>query len=190
MSINHTAKARAVAATAALALSLTAAAFASAPAWARPATGNASTTRCASESGKPGVKQVDTARYRMILAVGSPENMYTQAQVDAQGITSGELMLAGKMSSPMTMGMGGGRQRHVEVSLCNLKTGKILTGAGVRMSIAEMGGAYMPMTVAEMRGLDEPRGMSHYGNNVKVPKAPYTVKVKTGGETAVFRVTA
>jgi hypothetical protein len=99
-------------------------------------------------------------------------------------------MLSGNMNSPMNMGMGGGKKQHVEVSICNLKTGKVVRGAKVRMSIAAKGGSYMPMTVAEMRGLDEPTTMSHYGNNVKVPKFPYTVKVKTAGEKAVFRVTS
>jgi hypothetical protein len=189
MSAPNTPKPRTlVMATAAVALSLAAAGLASSPASAQPTSGNSSSTRCVSESGKPGVKQIDTPHYRMILAVGSAENMYTQAQVDAQGITSGELMLAGKMNSPMNMGMGGGKKQHVEVSICNLKTGTVVTGAKVRMSMAPKGGPYMPMTVAEMRGLDEPITMSHYGNNVKVPKSPYTVKVKTAGETAVFRV--
>jgi hypothetical protein len=173
---------------AAVVLTLAAAGFASSPASAQPSAANASSTRCVNESGKPGVKQIDTAHYRMILAVGSPESMYTQSQVDAQGITSGEVMVAGRMNSPMSMGMGAGKKQHVEVSLCNLTTGAIVTGAKVRMSIAPKGGTYMPMTVAEMRGLDEPITMSHYGNNVKVPKSPYTVKVKTAGETAVFRV--
>lgn len=189
MSPMHTPKPRTLAMTsAAVVLSLATVGFAGSPASAQPTARTASSTRCVSESGKPGVRQIDTAHYRMILAVGSPENMYTQAQVDAQGITSGELMLAGKMNSPMSMGMGGGKKLHVEVSICNLKTGTVVTSAKVRMSMASKGGSYMPMSVAEMRGLDEPVTMSHYGNNVKVPKSPYTVKVKTAGETAVFRV--
>lgn len=148
----------------------------------------AAATRCANEAGKPHVRQIDTASYRMILSVAAPEDMYTQSEVDAQGVTSGELMLAGRMNSAMDMGMSGGMKRHVEVSICDLATGKILRGATVRMSLARQGGSWMPMNVAEMRGLDEPRSMSHYGNNVRTPKSPYKVKVRAGGQTAVFHV--
>jgi hypothetical protein len=148
----------------------------------------AAATRCASEAGKPHVKQIDTASYRMILSVGAPEDMYTQVQVNAKGITAGELMLAGRMNSSMDMGMGGGLKQHVEVSICNLSTGKVMRGAKVHMSLARQGGTWMPMNVAEMRGLDEPRTMSHYGNNVRTPKSPYKVKVRAGGQTAVFHV--
>jgi len=173
-----------------LVLSLGLAGIAGAPASAQPATAGAKATRCVNEARNPDVQQIDTALYRMILSVGSPEDMYTQAEVDAQGVTEGELMLAGKMNSTMDMSMGGGKKKHVEVAICNLKTGVVLTGAKVRMALAPKGGAYMPMTVAEMRGLDEPSTMSHYGNNVRAPKAPYTVRVRAGGETAVFGVKA
>lgn len=172
-----------------IAASLIAVGIAGTPALAYPAESSQTSSRCASTAGSANEIQLDRGHYRLTLAVGAPEDMYTQAQVDAQGITDGELMIAGKMNSPMDMGMGAGKKRHVEVSICDIRTGKIIQGGKVRMSIAPKGGAYMPMVVAEMRGLDEPPTMAHYGNNVTVPKAPYKVKVRVGGQAAVFHVT-
>jgi hypothetical protein len=191
MSISSIPKAR-VTATAGVALvvSLASMGIAGTSASAQPSAAGAKATRCVNEAGNPDVKQIDTPHYRMILSVGSPEDMYTQAQVNAQGVTQGELMLAGRMNSTMDMGMSGGRRRHVEVAICDLRTGVVLRGARVHMALAPRGGAYMPMNVAEMRGLDEPITMSHYGNNVRTPRAPYTVKVRTAGDRAVFRVTS
>jgi hypothetical protein len=60
-------------------------------------TSTTTTTTCADASADGSVQQLDTAGFRMVLAVGDPEAMYTQEEVDANSPMSGELMVAGTM---------------------------------------------------------------------------------------------
>lgn len=141
-------------------------------------------TSCADETGNPDSTQMDTASYRMVFSSGDVEDMYTQAEVDAQGIAEGELMIAGMMNPDM--GMDSAAMRHLEVSICDLATGAMVTGASAQMTLNPSSGAAVMVPVAEMRGLDEPPTMAHYGNNVSVPMGSYTADVSLKGETAQF----
>jgi hypothetical protein len=142
------------------------------------------------------VQQVDTDGYRMVLAVGEREAMYTQDEVDANAPMSGELMVAGTMMDPGTGSSSGGGMmsgnaadtRHVEVAICDLATGSTVTGAQVTMMVAANGVAARAMPVAEMRGLDEPASQSHYGNNVPMAAGPHTVAFTVNGQTGTFTI--
>ena len=130
-----------------------------------------------------GASAQDTASYRMVVSASDPETMVTQDEADAQGLTEGELI----MGDPMDMGSSGEAKAngHVEVAICDLATGKTVTGADVMMEVVTDGDAH-PMMVMEMRGLDEPATESHYGNNTVVPAAPYRMRVTLDGESAEF----
>jgi hypothetical protein len=159
------------------------------------------TTKCADSSGSPKVQQVDTQGYRMVLAVGDREAMYTQAEVDAKSPMTGELMVAGTMMDPgrspmgsngmgsTTAGTNGGATRHVEVAICDLATGVTVTGADVRMSVAADGAPAQDVSVAEMRGLDEPATETHYGNNIPMSGGSHVVTFTINGQTGTFQVT-
>lgn len=159
------------------------------------------TTTCADASGNPDVQQFDTEGYRMVLAVGETEAMYTQAEVDAQSPMTGELMVAGTMMDPGTSPMasngmgsasaaaGAGATRHVEVAICDLATGVTVTGADVRMTVADDSAPVQDVSVAEMRGLDEPATETHYGNNMPMSGGPHVVTFTINGQTATFKVT-
>jgi hypothetical protein len=142
------------------------------------------------------VQQVDTAGYRMVLTVGDREAMYTQDEVDAKAPMSGELMVAGTMMDPGTAGSSGGGMmsgnvadtRHVEVAICDLATGSTVTGGDVTMMVAAGGAAARPMSVAEMRGLDEPATQTHYGNNVPMVPGMSMVSFTVNGQTGTFKI--
>ncbi|MDP1876054.1 MAG: hypothetical protein Q8M17_00645 [Actinomycetota bacterium] len=142
------------------------------------------------------MQQVDTAGYRMVLAVGEPEAMYTQDEVDANSPMSGELMVAGTMMDPGTAGASDGDMmsgnaagtRHVEVAICDLATGAMVTGADVTMMVAVGGAAAQAMPVAEMRGLDEPATQNHYGNNVPMTSGSHMVTFTVNGQMGTFTV--
>jgi hypothetical protein len=153
-------------------------------------------TACADSSGDHSVQQVDTAGYRMVLAVGDREAMYTQDEVNAKAPMTGELMVAGRMMDPGTTGSSGGgmmsantsNTRHVEVAICDLATGSTVTGADVTMMVATNGATPTAMPVAEMRGLDEPATQTHYGNNVPMTTGTSTVAFTVNGQTGTFTI--
>jgi hypothetical protein len=153
-------------------------------------------TTCADSSGDNSVQQVDTAGYRMVLAVGDREAMYTQDEVSAKAPMTGEMMVAGTMMDPGTTGSSGGgmmsgntsNTRHVEVAICDLATGSTVTGADVTMMVAANGAAAAAMPVAEMRGLDEPATQTHYGNNVPMTPGTSTVAFTVNGQTGTFTI--
>lgn len=144
-----------------------------------------STTECPTPGA--GANTQDTASYRMVVSASDPEKMLTQAQVDAQGQTEGELVIGGGMGMrPAGAAKANG---HVEVAICDSATGKTVSGADVTMEIVNHGKA-RTMRVMEMRGLDEPVTASHYGNNTMVPAGAYVMRVTLNGESAEFPMPA
>lgn len=143
------------------------------------------TNRCATP--EAGANAQDTASYRMLLSASGPEKMLTQSQVDAQGLTEGELLMGGRMEmrSPGAAQANG----HVEVAICDLATGSTVSGADVSMQFID-GSDARPMQVMEMRGLDEPATESHYGNNTVMPARAYAMRVTLDGESAEFAMPA
>lgn len=143
------------------------------------------TTACPAP--EAGANAQDTASYRMVMSTSEPEMMVTQEEVDAQGLTEGELIIGGDM----VMGSEGeaNSNGHVEVAICDLATGQRVTGADVMMEVVTDGNAHA-MMVMEMRGLDEPVTESHYGNNTVVPATAYLMRVTLNGESAEFPMAA
>ncbi len=141
------------------------------------------TTTCATP--EAGENAQDTASYRMVASASDPEKMLTQAQVDSDGLTEGELVTGGDMGSAGEAEATG----HVEVAICDLATGETVSGADVTMDL-DSAGKTRAMTVMEMRGLDEPVTASHYGNNTVVPAGDYTLRVTLNGESAEFAMPA
>lgn len=131
-----------------------------------------------------GANTQDTASYRFVMSSSEPEEMVTQDEVDSKGLTEGELVVG-----DMGMSSDSDANRHVEVAICDLTTGKTVQGADVGMEIVSNGHA-RPMMTMEMRGLDEPATESHYGNNTVVPRSTYRVRVTLNGETAEFPMAA
>lgn len=148
------------------------------------ASATAVTTTCPTP--KAGANAQDTASYRMVMSASSPEMMVTQEQADAQGLTKGELLIGG-----MAMGSNADAKanQHVEVAICDLATGKTVTGADVKMEVLT-GGNTHDMMAMEMRGLDEPVTESHYGNNTVAPSTAYRMRVTLNGESVEFPMAA
>lgn len=160
---------------------------------------------CAGAAAAPGAQTVATTDYYMVMGVGGPEQMYTKAQMQSMHPTSGELMVAGTMmgASPSAQasggsgsqdmpGMGGSADpstRHVEVMICDQQTGKVITGSMPSMTMGAMNAAADTIPVAEMQGVDEGPGDTHYGNNVPMTTGDeYTITCTLNGQTATFTV--
>ena len=143
---------------------------------------------CAAEAGS---STATTASYRFVLSIGMPEKMYTPAQVKKLHPTTGELMVGGAMSAGMGgMAMGTNNAlRHLEVTVCSLKTGEVITDAKPTITMSDSMGMATRVPVATMRGVKAAMDDVHYGNNVKMPLGQkLTVKITLAGETAVLAV--
>lgn len=138
-----------------------------------------------------GASVATTVSYKFILRIGMPEKMYTPAQVKAMHPKTGEMMVAGTMMSGMAMGTSGAL-RHLEVQICSLKTGELITDARPAITMSEgMGMMAKPVPFAMMRGVKAGMSDMHYGNNVKMPLGQkMTFKVTLNGETAVITAKA
>lgn len=134
-----------------------------------------------------GASVATTASYKFILRITMPETMYTPAQVKAMHPKTGEMMVAGTMMSSMAMGTTG-TLRHLEVQICSLKTGELITDAKPTITMSDgMGTMAKPVPFAMMRGVKAGMSDMHYGNNVKLRLGrKMTFKVTLNGETAVL----
>ena len=187
---------------------------ASSPTVAAPSSGAASTSvipassECAAAASKPGAQTSATADYYMVLSVGEPEQMYTEAQVQSMRPTAGEVMVAGTMMGASTTaqasssgmdampGMGGSASpaagtRHVEVMICDRTTGKVIVGAKPTMTMGSSTSSMASISVAQMYGVDAGPVETHYGNNVPMTAGQvYTISGTLNDQTATFTVTA
>ncbi len=150
----------------------------------------ASASMCMPGSGI--TQTVNTAAYKMVLDIGPREMMYTPAQAQAQHPSDGEVMVRGQM---VNMGMGNGASsasaRHLEVHICKLGTGQVVTNLAPDITLVDNSANDMTDKVpsAVMRGPTSGVADLHYGNNVTMPPdRHFTVTVAAGGQHAPFHV--
>ena len=133
-----------------------------------------------------------TATYKLTLAVGPVETMYTPAQVRASHPKSGEEMLSGQMTGGMAgMTMPSGGQKHLEVHICT-RGGAVVKGVHPKIVVSDPASGQMAVAVpvAVMEGVTEGASDLHYGNNVSLAAGhKITVTVTLNGQHAVFRAT-
>ena len=135
-------------------------------------------------------RHATTASYKLTLAVGPTEAMYTMDEVKAKHPKSGEVMVGASMSmGGMSMGKA---NRHLEVHVASRATGKVVTNASPTITLTDtsaMGGMAMSQKVEAMamQGIGEGVADLHYGNNVKLTAGHvYKVVVTVKGEKANF----
>lgn len=136
----------------------------------------------------PGITQTTkTASFLLVLDVGSPEKMYTPAQVQAQHPTDGEVMLSGRMA---TMNNPADPQ-HLEVHICTRTSGQVTSGVQPVITLIDESGNHLTQHIPTlvMQGITAGAGDLHYGNIVNMPPAhQFTITVAVTGETATFHL--
>lgn len=130
-----------------------------------------------------------TQHYNMELDLSGPQKMYSMAQVKAEKLTAGEIMVGGK-----TMAMGalpaGKTLYHLELHVRSKATGKPVEGAKVAISIASPALKKPIMVpIAVMYGIKEGMDDWHYGNNVALAPGSYKVMVTANTDRAEFDLT-
>lgn len=125
-----------------------------------------------------------TKDYRLDLAIGQMEPMYSTQEVEAKHLTKGEIMVGGKM----TMATGPG-WHHLELHVLARKTRAPVTDAHVRITVIDLGtNMKASVPVVAMYGIKEGKADWHYGNNVRMAPGRYRVEVSANGERAHFIV--
>lgn len=128
-----------------------------------------------------------TATYKLTLAAGPVETMYTQAEVKAKHPTSGEVMVGSMGMGRMAMGAA---NRHLEVHVASRATGKVVTNVSPRIMLTDtsaMGGMDENVNAMAMQGIGAGIADLHYGDNVKLAAGHvYKVAVTVKGERATF----
>lgn len=131
-----------------------------------------SATACAAQAGS---QTVSTPAHYFVMHLGPREAMYSMTQVRSMHPNSGEVMVGGAMGAGTSMsgaggmsGMAAGSARHLEVKICDRRTGAVIRSSGVRMTIADTttNGMAKAMSVAMMQGVGAGANDLHYGNNV------------------------
>jgi hypothetical protein len=155
-----------------------------------------SATTCAAKAGS---QSVTTAAHYFVVHMGSQEAMYSPAQVRSMHPKSGEVMVGSAMGAGTSMSGGGmsgmaagSSSRHLEVKICDRRTGAVIRSSGVRMTISDTTtkGMAKAMSVAMMQGVGAGMNDLHYGNNVMLAAGHnFDVAVTLGADHAVFHMT-
>jgi hypothetical protein len=134
---------------------------------------------------QPIQQEMQTAHYRLDLQIGPMEQMYMAADVAAQHLTQGEIMLSGGMAMPKDMDTA----RHLEVHVYSLDKGAVVSDANVAIAVTDAQKTLQNIQIATMYGITQGPSDTHYGNNVDLPPGTYTIDVTANGEKAAFKVT-
>jgi len=140
--------------------------------------------------------QTHTTSAHVFLLHLSPREsmlMLTPAEAKAKHITTGELMVGGKMSMETSSGTmsGGMTTRHLEIHICRRASGTVVTDARPSITVSPPpGGGNGQIPVAVMEGVTAGVADQHYGNNVALRRgATYTITVRVGNDSASFKAT-
>ena len=136
-------------------------------------------------------RSATTESYKLSLAVGPNETMYTQAQAKSMHLKSGEVMIGSTSMAP-SMAMKGQNLRHLELQVRSRATGAVVTNVTPQMTLTDTSGTGMSMSGTKvdamaMQGIGKGLADRHYGNNVSLKLGDsYKLNVVVHGEKASF----
>jgi hypothetical protein len=162
------------------------------------------------------VAKAETKDYRLELAIGRAERMYTKAEAATLHPKGGEIMVSGTMAdmasgirnslattgnaqsstmianmqmaapAPSTAESG---WQHLELRLVSKATGKPVQRAKISITVTNTDtNHHQAVPIAVMYGVQEGEADWHYGNNVMLPAGAYRVDVAANGEIAAFNI--
>ena len=129
-------------------------------------------------------QQMQTAHYRLDLQIGPMEKMFIPADVAAQHLTAGEVMVGGTMLMPKDTTTAA----HLEIHVYSIDKGTLISDADVTIAVSDAAKNVQRVPAAKMYGIAEGPSDTHYGNNVDLPPSNYTIDVTVNGEKAEFLV--
>ena len=132
------------------------------------------------------VQQAATQDYSLTLKLGPVAMMLTPGQ--AQGATTGEVMVSGQMAMTGTAGMA--PNYHLELAVNDIKSGAVITDKSVSIDLTNTTtNERQSVPVATMYDVQVGPSDTHFGNNVALASGTYMVDVNVAGEKATFNIT-
>lgn len=132
------------------------------------------------------VQQEATQDYTLTLRLGPVAMMLAPDQ--AQGATSGEVMVSGQMAMTGTGGMA--PNYHLELAVNDIMSGAVITGKSVSIDLTNTTTSEkQSVPLATMYNVQVGPSDTHFGNNVALAPGNYTVEVDVAGEKATFNIT-
>ena len=132
------------------------------------------------------VQQAATQDYSLTLRLGPVAMMLAPGQ--AQGATSGEVMISGQMAMTGTGGMA--PNYHLELAVNDIKSGAVITDKSVTIDLTNTTtNERQSVPISTMYNVQVGPSDTHFGNNVALAPGTYMVDVDVSGEKATFNIT-
>jgi hypothetical protein len=137
-----------------------------------------------SAASPPIMQQAQTAHYRVELDIGAVEEMHMQADVAAQHLTGGEVMVSGSMDAPKDAATA----KHIEAHIYTLDKNAGVMDGTIAIAVTDAAKKVQQVPIAKMYGIAEGPSDMHFGNNFSLPAGNYAIDVIVNGEKASFTV--
>jgi hypothetical protein len=130
------------------------------------------------------VASATTKTFLLVADLGPLSEMFSSGQVPSSVPANSEIMLSGSMTTIDTA-----VARHLEVHICDRKSGEVVAGANPSITLQDTtAGTTAVVSVATMEGVGAGQADLHYGNNVAAPVGhSFVATVTVRGETAMLR---
>ena len=123
------------------------------------------------------------------LHVMAAEPFFSKEEVAAKKITEGMLIIGG--AQPTGINAESHPNHHLVIHIYDVKTGKAITNAKVRMKFLALGdssGHFTNVPVVVMQVIGKGAPSTHYGNNVTMPNGSYVVAVVVNKQKINFSI--
>lgn len=141
---------------------------------------------------EPGMVDTTIGGLRIELHVLPAEPFFTMAEVVANKVTDGMLIMGG--AKPMAPDAAIHPNHHLVIHVFNLKTGNAITDAKVKMSFQLLDSAGKPsgkltvVPIVVMQAIGKGVQSTHYGNNVVMPTGTYAISIVVNGRKVNFKL--
>ncbi len=152
-----------------------------------PQEGATPTTSASAATGKVVTESRDLDPFKLTLAVGPAQVMYTGAEAAAQKPKHGYVTVFGGRSN-IPPGQPAPGDHHIRLHVYDAVTTEVVANAQVFISITDPSGKVTAVPVITMQDILVGHRDFHYGNNVTLAPGSYTVEVTVNGQRATFRV--
>jgi len=138
------------------------------------------------------MKTVTMNGLRVELHVLPAEPFFTAKEVEANQVKEGMLIMGG--AKPVALNAASQPNHHLVAHVFDVKTGKAITKAKVRINYQELDskgkphGAVVHVPVVIMQAIGKGPESTHYGNNVMMPDGTYVITVIVNGKKMEFQM--
>jgi hypothetical protein len=138
------------------------------------------------------IKTATVGPMRIELNILLAEPFFTADEVRTKKVHEGMLIISG--AEPLSLEASTHPNRHLVVHIFDVKTGKAMTTAKVRINFQRLDAKGKPIgdsvnvPIVVMQAIGKGLESTHYGNNVLMPAGSYSITVVANGKKVGFKV--